>query len=95
MNTIFKIFFAAALAIFAVTAGAQTRASATPATGTSIAEGKVAVFNSSTLYDPRMGIARLVSANSVLERELNPLNNELKELKARADELLLEEYSAA
>ena len=75
---------------------AATPAPATPrpsapaagAQGTTIAEGKFAVVDTDLFQDPKDGIARLVSAAAVVDREFKPRRDEIQQLQTRYDALV-------
>ena len=68
---------------------AQTPRPAAPAAGTqgAIAEGKFAVVDTDVFQDPKEGIARLVSAAAVVDREFKPRRDEIVQLQSRYDAL--------
>jgi Skp family chaperone for outer membrane proteins len=100
MKAIRNTLAAAALAAFAALgANAQAPAggraaapAATPrpaaaAQGSTIAEGKFAIVDTDAFQDPKEGIARLVSAAAVVDREFKPRRDEIQQLQTRYEAL--------
>ena len=70
-----------------------TTAPATPATGGGapsgvVADGKIAIINIQAFGDPKNGIARLINAYNVLDKEFTPRRDELKRMKAQYDQIV-------
>lgn len=63
---------------------------AAPAAGaqTAIAEGKFALIDTDMFQDSKEGIARLVAAGAVLDREFKPRRDELQQLQSRYEALV-------
>src|ERR1051325_7724899 len=62
-------------------------AATAPAQTGAIAEGKFAIIDTDTFQDPKDGIARLVAAGAVLDREFKPRRDELQQLQTRYEAL--------
>ena len=91
-------FFAAVglLTTVAVSASAQTRPAAPPATqpqapaNVAVPESKMAVIYSDLFLDPKTGIAKFTSIQNTLTREFQPRENELVNLQTRMNTLTKE-----
>ena len=80
--------FAFALALCVTPAMAQTRpAPATPQTGASVPESKIALIYSDAFLDSKTGIARFNSLVSTLNREFQPRQTELQTMQQRIQTL--------
>jgi len=94
MRVIRTIAFAAAFAAFsALTASAQQPAAgaarpAAPAAAANVPDGKVAIIDTEMFGDQKQGIARLVAAFSVVDREFKPRRDEITALKTRYDGII-------
>jgi Skp family chaperone for outer membrane proteins len=62
-------------------------AAAAAAQGSTIAEGKFAIVDTDAFQDPKEGIARLVSAAAVVDREFKPRRDEIQQLQTRYEAL--------
>jgi len=93
MKAIRRTFAAAALfALAAVGVNAQAPAGtrpAAPAAGaqTAVAEGKIAIVDTDMFQADKQGIARLLAAGAVLDREFKPRRDELQQLQTRYEAL--------
>ncbi len=93
---LFRTFAAAAVlaALFVVSANAQQpaagRPAAAPAQGGSavVADGKIAIIDTSAFGDPKAGIQRLVAAFNTIDREFKPRRDELDQLRNRYTQIL-------
>lgn len=91
-------FFAAVglLTTVAVSASAQTRPAAPPATQSqapatvAVPESKMAVIYSDLFLDPKTGIAKFTSIQNTLTREFQPRETELVNLQTRVNTLTKE-----
>jgi len=91
-------FFAAVglLTTVAVSASAQTRPAAPPATQpqapatVAVPESKMAVIYSDLFLDPKTGIAKFTSISNTLDREFQPRKTELQNLQTRINTLTKE-----
>jgi Skp family chaperone for outer membrane proteins len=68
-------------------APAATPRPAAAAQGSTIAEGKFAIVDTDAFQDPKEGIARLVSAAAVVDREFKPRRDEIQQLQTRYEAL--------
>jgi Skp family chaperone for outer membrane proteins len=72
----------------ALSAMAQTRpAGAAPQTVAPVAESKIALIFSDLFQDQKAGIARITATMNVLNREFEPRQTELNQLKRKIDQL--------
>jgi len=91
-------FFAAVglLTTVALSASAQTRPAAPPATQpqapatVAVPESKMAVIYSDLFLDPKTGIAKFTSISNTLDREFQPRKTELQNLQTRINTLTKE-----
>lgn len=79
------------LAAFTVLpAFAQTRPAATPAapsTSVPVPQGKIALIFSDFFQDPKTGIARITATMNALNREFQPRQTDLNQIKQKLDQL--------